>query len=114
MKRVFYPGLEVHPQHALARRQMSDFGAVVSFELDGGFAEGAVCGVAAALFDFRERGSTESLVHAAAAAGRPGIHAGAARRLADHPGTVRLSIGLEEAEDLIADLAPGARTGHSI
>src|ERR1700691_4666127 len=40
VKRVFYPGLETHPQHALAKRQMSDFGTVVSFELDAGFEEG--------------------------------------------------------------------------
>ena len=42
VKRVYYPGLASHPQHELAKRQMSDFGAVVSFELDGGYDEKAV------------------------------------------------------------------------
>ncbi len=40
VKQVFYPGLEDHPQHALARRQMRDFGSVVTLELDGGYEEG--------------------------------------------------------------------------
>src|ERR1700689_1372886 len=41
VKRVHYPGLPSHPQHALARKQMKDFGTIVSIELDGGYAEGA-------------------------------------------------------------------------
>ncbi len=54
VKRVHYPGLASHPQHALARKQMKDFGTVVSIELDGGFKEaGPLRGVAWSCFPLR-------------------------------------------------------------
>ena len=63
IKRVFHPGLEGHPQHLLAKRQMKDFGAVVSFELNGGFEEGNRFADALELFSTTSSvGSTESLV----------------------------------------------------
>ena len=101
MKRVHYPGLESHPQHALARRQMSDFGTVVSFELDGGFEQGARFAEALQFFSIAASvGSTESLVMP------PQLLAGSEytpeQRAASliTRGTVRLSIGLEDAADL--------------
>ena len=63
VKRVHYPGLESHPQHELARRQMSDFGTVVTIELDGGFEQGARFAEALQYFSISASvGSTESLV----------------------------------------------------
>ncbi|HZC38827.1 MAG TPA: aminotransferase class I/II-fold pyridoxal phosphate-dependent enzyme, partial [Sphingomicrobium sp.] len=63
VKRVHYPGLGSHPQHALARRQMSDFGTVVTLDLDGGFEQGARFAEALQLFSISASvGSTESLV----------------------------------------------------
>ena len=105
VKRVHYPGLDSHPQHALARRQMSDFGAVVTIELDGGFEEGARFAQALQYFAISASvGSAESLVMP------PQLLAGneytPEQRAASliTRGTVRLSIGLEDAGDLVQDL----------
>jgi cystathionine beta-lyase/cystathionine gamma-synthase len=102
---VFYPGLEDHPQHPLARRQMSDFGTVVTIELEGGYEQGARFAESLQLFSISASlGSAESLVMP------PQLLAGGeytpAQRAASRitRGTVRLSIGLEDAEDLIRDL----------
>ncbi len=106
VKAVYYPGLESHPQHALARRQMTDFGAVVTIELDGGLEQGARFAEALQLFSISASvGSAESLVMP------PQLLAGneytAEQRAAAliTRGTVRLSIGLEDVEDLIQDLS---------
>jgi cystathionine beta-lyase/cystathionine gamma-synthase len=105
VRRVFYPGLDGHPQHLLARRQMSDFGTVVTIELDGGFEEGARFAEALQLFSMSASvGSAESLVMP------PQLLAGhdytPEQRAASliTRGTVRLSIGLEDAADLVQDL----------
>jgi cystathionine beta-lyase/cystathionine gamma-synthase len=105
VKRVHYPGLASHPQHQLARRQMSDFGSVVTIELDGGFEQGARFAEALEYFSISASvGSAESLVMP------PQLLAGseytAEQRAASliTPGTVRLSIGFENAEDLVQDL----------
>ena len=105
VKRVHYPGLASHPQHQLARRQMSDFGTVVTIELDGGFEQGARFAEALGYFSISASvGSAESLVMP------PQLLAGSEytpeQRAASliTPGTVRLSIGFENAEDLVQDL----------
>jgi cystathionine beta-lyase/cystathionine gamma-synthase len=105
VKRVHYPGLGSHPQHSLAQRQMSDFGTVVTLELNGGFEEGARFAEALQYFSISASvGSTESLVMP------PQLLASheytAEQRAASlvTRGTVRLSIGLEDAADLIQDL----------
>jgi cystathionine beta-lyase/cystathionine gamma-synthase len=103
--RVFYPGLESHPQHALAKRQMSEFGAVVSFELAGGYAESDRFANALQFFSMAASlGSAESLVMPSRLLG--GVDLSAAQRAMAWmtPGLVRLSIGIEDEEDLIADL----------
>jgi cystathionine beta-lyase/cystathionine gamma-synthase len=106
VKRVHYPGLATHPQHLLARRQMSDFGTVVSLELDGGFDEGARFAEALQFFSISASvGSAESLVMPPQLlAGNEYTPEQRAACLITH-GTVRLSIGLEDAEDLVQDLA---------
>ena len=105
VKKVHYPGLDSHPQHLLARRQMSDFGAVVTIELDGGFEQGARFAEGLQLFSMSASvGSAESLVMP------PQLLAGheytPEQRAASliTRGTVRLSIGLEDAADLVEDL----------
>ncbi len=106
VKRVFYPGLDSHPQHDLAARQMSDFGAVVSFELQGGYDEGNRFAEALEFFSIAASvGSTESLVLPAQLLG--GQEYTPEQRAASliSRGTVRLSIGIEDAQDLISDLA---------
>ena len=106
--RVFYPGLATHPGHALAARQQRGFGAIVSLELEGGTPAVRKFVAALELFSLAESlGGVESLVahpatmtHAAMAP-----EARAAAGLTD--GLLRLSIGIENVEDLRADLAAG-------
>ena len=99
---VFYPGLPDHPGHGLARRQMRGFGGMVSFVLTGG--EPAALDVArsTSLFTLAESlGAVESLIE------HPHrmTHASAADSpLAVDPGLIRLSVGLETLDDLLADL----------
>ncbi len=102
---VRYVGLESHPQHALARKQMSGFGSMISFELKGGFDAGQrlmnrvrVATLAVSL------GGVETLIEHPASM----THAGMSREdrleggITD--GLVRYSVGIEDADDLIADL----------
>jgi cystathionine beta-lyase/cystathionine gamma-synthase len=106
VSRVHYPGLPSHPQHDLARRQMKDFGTVVSFDLDGGYAHGGRFAESLKLFSIAASvGSTESLVMPPQL-----LHGGTytAEQRAQSlvgKGTVRLSIGLEDIGDLKDDLA---------
>ncbi len=102
---VHYPGLESHPQHLLARRQMSDFGAVVTFDL-GGPGEGARFAECLEYFSIAASvGSTESLVMPPQLLGGGEYTAPQRAVCGVGPGTVRLSIGIEDADDLTADLA---------
>jgi cystathionine gamma-synthase len=99
---VLYPGLPSHPHHAIAARQMSGFGGMVSFRLrDGEDAALKVCD-RAQLFTLAESlGGVESLIE------HPGrmTHASAAGSPLEVPGDlVRLSVGIEDADDLLADL----------
>ncbi|MFO1468834.1 MAG: aminotransferase class I/II-fold pyridoxal phosphate-dependent enzyme [Steroidobacteraceae bacterium] len=106
VRRVFYPGLPDHPQHALAARQMRDFGAVVSFDLDGGLDHGSRFADALQLFSTTPSlGSTESLVMPGRLLGGREFTPEQRVHSAIGPGTVRLSIGIEAATDLLADLA---------
>jgi cystathionine beta-lyase/cystathionine gamma-synthase len=104
--RVHYPGLKSHRQHALAAAQMQDFGTIVSFDLKGGadaarrFADRLEFFALAASL-----GSTESLVVTAQMMTARELTADEQRISAVTEGTVRLSIGLEDIGDLLADLA---------
>ena len=105
VRRVFYPGLETHPQHALAARQMHDFGAVVSFELDGDHAVGDRFADALQLFAVTPSlGSVESLVMPPRILGGGDLTPEQRVVAQITPGTVRLSIGVEDADDLLQDL----------
>lgn len=106
VSRVFYPGLESHPDHAIAARQMRGFGGMVCFEVSDGQA-GAV-----AFFDtiklFKRAaslGGTESLVSLPVLTSQYGLSDGQLADAGVTRGMVRLSVGLEDAGDLIADLA---------
>jgi len=105
VKRVFYPGLESHPGHAVARRQMKGFGGVVSLELKGG---------AEAVNSFLKRikvfSLAESLGGVASLAEHPATmsHASMPKDFREKTGIteelIRLSVGLENSDDLIGDL----------
>lgn len=99
---VYYPGLEQHPQHALAQRQMRGFGGIVSIRLRGGSTAARALVGRTRLFTFAvSLGGVESLIEIPATM----THASTADTpLAVPADLVRLSVGIEEAEDLIADL----------
>jgi len=86
VKRVFYPGLESHPQHALATQQMKDFGTVVSIELDGAAREGDRFAEALEFFSIAASLGSTSRWSCPGTAGRSGIHPRATGRVADRPG----------------------------
>lgn len=103
--RVHYPGLASHPQHALAARQQSGFGAMLGFELHGGepavrrFLDGLV------YFSLAESlGGVESLVAHPATMTHASMAEDARRRAGITEGLLRLSIGIEEGDDLAQDL----------
>lgn len=104
---VIFPGLESHPQYDLATRQMSGPGGMLSFILKGGEQAARVLARSTRLFTLAESlGGVESLVELPA----PMTHASVADSpLAIDAGLVRLSVGIENAEDLIADLAQALR-----
>ncbi len=108
VQKVFYPGLEQHPQHRLAREQQSGFGAMVSFELKGGvphvkaFLDGLKC------FSLAESlGGVESLVAHPASMTHAGMAAEARQRAGISDSLLRLSVGIEDVNDLLADLQSG-------
>ncbi|HEY3096288.1 MAG TPA: PLP-dependent transferase, partial [Acidimicrobiia bacterium] len=102
VSRVLYPGLPTHPGHDIARRQMRDFGGMVSFLVAAGEDAALKLVASTRLFTLAESlGAVESLIEHparmthASAAGSP---------LACDPALVRLSVGIESSEDLVADL----------
>jgi cystathionine gamma-synthase len=95
---VFYPGLESHPRHDVARRQMSAFGGMLSFLVRGGRADALAVAARTRLFTrATSLGSVESLIE------HRNSSEGAGSTTAEN--LLRVSVGLEHAEDLIADLA---------
>jgi len=105
VERTHYPGLPEDPGHALARAQMSDFGAVVSFSLKGGAAAGRRFTDALQLFSMAASlGATDSLVLPPQMLASRDLTEKQRRIAGVGPGTVRLSIGLEDPDDLIEDI----------
>lgn len=103
--RVHYPGLPTHPQHELAKTQMKEFGTIVSFDLKAGADAGARFSGALKLFALTASlGSTESLVMAPSMMGGRDLTPEQLRTSALTEGTVRLSIGLEDIDDLMEDV----------
>ncbi len=104
--RVHYPGLPTHPQHTLAAQQMRDFGTIVSFELRGGGPAVRRFVDALELFALAASlGSTESLVVTQQIMGARELSAEQQRISGITEGSVRLSIGLEDPDDLLEDLS---------
>jgi cystathionine beta-lyase/cystathionine gamma-synthase len=106
VERVGYPGLPDDAGHALASRQMSEFGAIVSFNLRGGLEAGKRFAEALRLFAVAASlGSTESLVLPPQMLRSRDLNENEQRLSGVGPGTVRLSIGLEDGDDLLEDIA---------
>ena len=101
--RVLYPGLASHPGHEVAARQMAGFGGMVSFILRGGETAALEVAESTQLWTLAESlGAVESLIEHPHRMTHASV---AASPLAVDPGLIRLSVGLETAADLVADLA---------
>jgi cystathionine beta-lyase/cystathionine gamma-synthase len=105
VKRVYYPGLQNHPQHSIARQQMKGFGGVVSFEIDGdlettiNFVDNLkLCSIAPTL------GGTETLVTQPVTSSHYFVSAEDRKKMGITDQLVRLSLGIEDPEDIVADL----------
>lgn len=105
VERVYYPGLASHPDHAVARRQMCGFGGMVTFQVAGGLA------AASRIFDrlrliqrAASLGGVESVVSIPVLTSHYGYSPEELEKAGVDPGMVRVSIGLEDPADLIADL----------
>lgn len=104
--KVFYPGLASHPAHALARRQLNDFGTVVTFEIDANAADAKRFVEALELFAITSSlGSVESLVLPPQHLAPRGLSAEEKAWSGINERTVRLAVGIEDVDDLVADLA---------
>ena len=106
VRRVYYPGLESHPQLALAKRQMHAFGGMIAVELAGGLAEAKKFLERCRLFALAESlGGVESLIEHPALMTHGSVPPEVRAALGINDSLVRLSVGIEAADDLIADLA---------
>jgi len=102
---VHYPGLKSHPDHALAKRQMKGFGSMLAFDLKGGLpAARRFCDRVRLFLLAASLGGVESLVVLPIYTSHYKMSAAELAECGVTPGTVRVSVGLEDAEDLIADL----------
>jgi len=104
VQKVFYPGLASHPQHELAKRQMSGFGAMIAFET-GSRANAnkmlrkvRVCSLGESL------GGVETLISHPATMTHAAVGEEARRKIGITDGLVRISVGIEDVEDILADL----------
>jgi cystathionine beta-lyase/cystathionine gamma-synthase len=106
VKRVYYPGLESHPQHELARRQMvGGFGGMLSFEIQGGVDAAREVARRTRLFTLAESlGGVESLIELPALMTHASLPADRRAEIGIDDGLIRLSVGIEEVDDLIDDL----------
>ncbi|NTU52411.1 MAG: PLP-dependent transferase [Chlorobiaceae bacterium] len=105
VRRVFYPGLATHPQHELAKRQQRGFGGMVSFELDGGGAEIEHLLRSTRLFALAESlGGVESLIEHPATMSHASMDREHRLAAGINDSVIRLSVGIEDPDDLVADL----------
>ena len=105
VERVIYPGLKSHPQHNLARRQMSGYGGIISIEVKGGLKKARKMLESCKLFALAESlGGVESLIEHPAIMTHASVPPAQRKRLGISDGLVRLSVGVEDLEDLRGEL----------
>ena len=110
VKRVIYPGLKSHPQHKLAKQQMTLPGSVLSFEIDGGKERAFRIQNAFEIIDISNNlGDTKSIVTHPATTTHQRLPEQERLRLGISAGLLRLSVGLEDVEDIKEDLAAALR-----
>lgn len=105
IEKVNYPGLSSHPQHELAKSQMTGFGGMISFEVKGGLDAGKIVATKTKLFSLAESlGGVESLIGHPATMTHAAIPREERIKNGLNDGLIRISVGIEDKEDLIADL----------
>jgi cystathionine gamma-lyase len=105
VERVIYPGLESHPQYALAKKQQSGFGGMITFFIKGGLPEARRFLERVELFTLAESlGGVESLIEHPAIMTHASIPAETRKSIGIHDNLIRMSVGVEDAEDLLKDL----------
>lgn len=105
VKKVVYPGLESHPQHELAKKQMSGFGGMVSFEIKGNLEDAKNFLKKTKIFSLAESlGGVESLIEHPAIMTHASLPKDVRERLGISDSLIRLSAGIEDVDDLIDDL----------
>lgn len=105
VERVYYPGLESHPGHELAKKQQDGFGAMLSFDVKGNGADAERVLENFKLFQLAESlGGVESLVEYPETMSHASMTAEARRKAGISDRTIRVSVGIEDPEDLIADM----------
>lgn len=106
IEQVYFPGLVAHPQHALAKKQQADFGAMISFELKGGVEAVKVLFDKLELFTLAQSlGGVESLISHPSTMTHAGMEIEAQLAAGITQSLVRLSVGIEDVDDILADLA---------
>ena len=106
VRRVFYPGLPSHPDHAVAREQMKGFGGVVSFQVEGGLREASRLVDACKLATIAPSlGAVETLIEQPALMSYFELTTQEREAIGIHDNLIRLAVGIEDADDIIADLA---------
>jgi len=104
--KVTYPGLESHPQHALARKQMKGFGGMLTFDIKGGLEAARIFLKRVKVFACAESlGGVESLIEHPAIMTHASVPRETREKLGISDGFIRLSVGIEDAQDLMDDLA---------
>ena len=104
LTRLAYPGLKTHPQHELAARQQKGFGSMMSFDLGSQDAAGRFLSAVKLFLNAESLGGVESLASHSATTTHAALSEEDRTRLGITPGLVRLSVGIEDKEDLVADL----------
>jgi cystathionine gamma-lyase len=103
--KVIYPGLKSHPQHALAKEQMSGFSGVITFYIKGGLAAARTLLENVSLFSLAESlGGVESLIEHPAIMTHASVPAETRKTLGIDDALIRVSVGVEDVEDLLSDL----------
>lgn len=113
--RVYYPGLPTHPGHSVAASQQTGFGAMVSFELAGGVPAVEAFATGLRYFSLAESlGGVESLVAHPASMTHAAMDPDARRRAGISDALLRLSVGIESAEDLVSDIRAGLERSAAV
>jgi cystathionine beta-lyase/cystathionine gamma-synthase len=104
VSRIFYPGLKSHPQHELAARQQKGFGSMMTLELGSREAVGRFLGAVKLFLNAESLGGVESLASHSATTTHAALSEDRRAEIGITQGLVRLSVGIEDKDDLIADL----------